>query len=45
MAFLLVFFRLLRMHDGTASFDGCDYIEAGIAADFTHGIGALPLLA
>ena len=36
MAFLFVFLRQLRMHHGTASFDGGDNVEAGIAADFTH---------
>lgn len=36
MAFLLVFFRQLRMHDGTASFDGCDNLEAEIATYFPH---------
>ena len=36
MALLLVFLRQLRMHDGAASFDGGDNLEAGVAADFTH---------
>ena len=36
MALLFVFLRQLRMHDGTTSFDGCDNLEARIAADFTH---------
>ena len=36
-ALLFIFLRQLRMHCRSASFDGCDNLEAGIAADFTHG--------